>query len=595
MKKTLILLALGAIVVSVLVCSGSSVRAEIPMLINYQGMLTDDWGAALTDTVFITFRIYNDSLSAAPIDKKWEEIHTAVPVIDGLFNVYLGTVDTLDLDFSEDYWLDVTVGTDHMNERVRFSSVAYAYRALVADSAAVAGSGGGGGGDLMADGTVPMTGNLDLDGNALILDADGDTYIESDTTDDQIDVVVGGTSLFTIVADTILPATHKTMNLGSDTKAFNNIYAKKVKVHGSGTMWVEHDGTNGLIKTETGKFVFMNEDTLTKSVIEIKSQPGQEAHLHSDIDGTTHMLICDKPDSIIFVYNVPEDVHFWATATHDQTLFIHGKLDVGADLTLSRVADGNTATISASALTSSYTLTLPVDDGTADQVLITDGSGTLSWSDAAAVGGDITAVGSMTSGDVFADATATGDWLGLGAAAGRIEFDDETTDEVNILDANVGIGTPSPTQSLDVNGNARIRSIGSGSYSAPVNQTSDGTLTTATSDVRLKKNVATIENALDKVLNLRGVTFNWKDDKNHPRRMTGMIAQEVIEVMPELVFQNPADGYYGINYGESSGLLIEAIKELKEHNEVQRNAISALQQRLADLELKVNNGLVSSK
>ncbi|MFC1700184.1 FG-GAP-like repeat-containing protein, partial [Patescibacteria group bacterium] len=113
---------------------------------------------------------------------------------------------------------------------------------------------------------------------------------------------------------------------------------------------------------------------------------------------------------------------------------------------------------------------------------------------------------------------------------------------------------------LDVRGNARIRSIGSGAYSTAVNQTSDGTLTTATSDIRMKTDIETIDNALDKVLQLRGVTFNWLDP-NEPKRMTGMIAQEVIDIMPELVFQNPTDGYYGINYGQTAGLLIEAIKE----------------------------------
>jgi len=126
--------------------------------------------------------------------------------------------------------------------------------------------------------------------------------------------------------------------------------------------------------------------------------------------------------------------------------------------------------------------------------------------------------------------------------------------------SNVGIGTTAPSQKLDVNGNARIRSIGSAAYSAVVNQTSDGTLTTATSDIRFKKNIETIDNALEKVMNLRGVTYNWKDESN-TKRMTGMIAQEVLPVMPELVFQNSTDGYYGLFYGETSGLLIEAIKE----------------------------------
>ncbi len=58
--------------------------------------------------------------------------------------------------------------------------------------------------------------------------------------------------------------------------------------------------------------------------------------------------------------------------------------------------------------------------------------------------GDITAVGSMGSGAVFADTTADGAWLGLGAAAGRIEFDNEPTNEINFLDAHVGIGTSTP-------------------------------------------------------------------------------------------------------------------------------------------------------
>lgn len=50
-------------------------------------------------------------------------------------------------------------------------------------------------------------------------------------------------------------------------------------------------------------------------------------------------------------------------------------------------------------------------------------------------------------------------FVGLGAAAGRIEFDDQTTDEVNILDAHVGIGTSTPLMSLDVDGGVGLRSV----------------------------------------------------------------------------------------------------------------------------------------
>ncbi|MFN6410090.1 MAG: tail fiber domain-containing protein [Bacteroidota bacterium] len=118
---------------------------------------------------------------------------------------------------------------------------------------------------------------------------------------------------------------------------------------------------------------------------------------------------------------------------------------------------------------------------------------------------------------------------------------------------------------LQVNGDiyaptARFYFVNSGGYTQDLNLRNDGTLTTAASDLRLKRDIATIAQPLEKVMALRGVTYNWKDT-SLPKRMMGMIAQEVLSVVPELVFQNKADGFYGINYGETAGLLIEAIKE----------------------------------
>ena len=78
---------------------------------------------------------------------------------------------------------------------------------------------------------------------------------------------------------------------------------------------------------------------------------------------------------------------------------------------------------------------------------------------------------------------------------------------------------------------------------------------TAFSDKRLKENIETIENALDKVTKLRGVFF----DRNG-KRGTGVIAQEVQEVMPEVVHTNQE--YLSVAYGNLVGLLIESIKEL---------------------------------
>jgi hypothetical protein len=135
---------------------------------------------------------------------------------------------------------------------------------------------------------------------------------------------------------------------------------------------------------------------------------------------------------------------------------------------------------------------------------------------------------------------------------------------------------------------ARFTTVLNGAYSNPLSLTSDGTLTTSTSDQRLKKNIETIPHALEKVLALRGVTFNWKDS-SIPRKMMGMIAQEVQRVAPELVFQNEKDGYYGINYGETTGLLVEAIKEQQKTIQEQTKVVARQGQEIMVLLKELNN------
>ena len=77
-----------------------------------------------------------------------------------------------------------------------------------------------------------------------------------------------------------------------------------------------------------------------------------------------------------------------------------------------------------------------------------------------------------------------------------------------------------------------------------------------TSDIKLKKNIETIPNALDKVLQLRGVEFDWKESGLHS---LGFIAQEVEKVVPDLVSGGDEKG---VAYQNFVALLVEAIKEL---------------------------------
>ena len=84
---------------------------------------------------------------------------------------------------------------------------------------------------------------------------------------------------------------------------------------------------------------------------------------------------------------------------------------------------------------------------------------------------------------------------------------------------------------------------------------------TAFSDINLKENIEVIPNALDKVSQIRGVTFIRKDLDDKSRK-SGVIAQEVEKVLPEVV-TTTEDGTKTVAYGNLVGLLIESIKELK--------------------------------
>jgi hypothetical protein len=102
------------------------------------------------------------------------------------------------------------------------------------------------------------------------------------------------------------------------------------------------------------------------------------------------------------------------------------------------------------------------------------------------------------------------------------------------------------------------------------NLTINGTITATgditayyTSDIRHKNNVELIDNALDKVNALNGVTWEWNDDVDEVTKQTpktGLIAQDVLDVLPEVV-KTRENGFLALDYSKMVGLLVEAIKE----------------------------------
>ena len=89
---------------------------------------------------------------------------------------------------------------------------------------------------------------------------------------------------------------------------------------------------------------------------------------------------------------------------------------------------------------------------------------------------------------------------------------------------------------------------------------------TAFSDEKYKTNIVTIDDALNKVNSLRGVYFNRLDLKD-TRRHTGVIAQEINKILPEVVTDSSVEGL-SVAYGNVIGLLIEAIKDLSKKIDV---------------------------
>lgn len=153
---------------------------------------------------------------------------------------------------------------------------------------------------------------------------------------------------------------------------------------------------------------------------------------------------------------------------------------------------------------------------------------------------------------VFSTAPATG--LTFSGVSLGNSFNVTLTDIASIDDTSTS-GTFYPIFVDGTNGEAKI-STTKLTYDPSLGKLT-ATTVNSSSDENLKKNIHTIENALDKINQLRGVNFTWKDTDE---KSAGVIAQELQKVFPELVSEN--ENGLSINYNGLIGVLIEAVKEL---------------------------------
>ena len=136
---------------------------------------------------------------------------------------------------------------------------------------------------------------------------------------------------------------------------------------------------------------------------------------------------------------------------------------------------------------------------------------------------------------------------------------------------NMGFGTLTPSDEfkLDICGNVHL----------------SGTIV-SDSDRNIKDNIQRLSNSIDAIDELHGYSYTRKDTEDKTQKHLGVIAQEVEEVYPELVFENKDTHIKSVNYNGLCAVLIECVKDLKKENQDMCSKIEGLEQKINELAKK---------
>jgi hypothetical protein len=217
-----------------------------------------------------------------------------------------------------------------------------------------------------------------------------------------------------------------------------------------------------------------------------------------------------------------------------------------------RLADSDSSNYialkSPATVSSNITYTLPGSGVTADYFLKTDGSGNLSWAQAT-----ITVTNQTADAATYYPAITT-------ATSGTLTAVSTSSNKLTYVPST---GTLSSTE-MRVTASTASSTVGSGALVVTGGLGVGGQLTATTivetSSIVFKENVEPIDNALDKIMQLFGVTYDRKDNNEHE---AGLIAEDVYKVVPELVSLDANGKPHGIKYTKLGAYLLESIKTLK--------------------------------
>ncbi|MGB2696612.1 MAG: tail fiber domain-containing protein [Candidatus Zixiibacteriota bacterium] len=652
------LLALTTIIIFIL--AASPCWPEIPHLINYQGMLTDDAGQPLNGTYKLEFTIYNAPTGGIAL---WTESHLGIEVENGLFIVALGKFTSIpDSVFDEPQrYLGIKVDTHpELSPRIQLTSTGYSFRAeksdtsdysfqtLRADTADYA----------LATSAVESDSDWTISGNDIYSAVSGSVGIGTSSPAEKLDVVgtaqmigfkmsTGATAGHVLTSDGDGAGTWQAATADTDwTISGSDIYsgvsgnvgigttspAQKLDVTGTAQMtgfkmpsgataghvltsdgdglgtWqtvgagADIDWTLNITDTADttlttggawgiaryGNILYGNADSTHVNLgVTCTTGTSGQNNKYCTVGGGLHNAASDwYATSGGGVYNTASSYYATVGGGGSNTASEWHATVGGGEV---NTASNEAATIAGGSYNTASQRYATVGGGqgnTASQRYATIGGGlSNSASDTAATvagGKENQASGYYaTIPGGYAD-TAAGEYSLAAGHKVRVASDadytfafgrDFTTSTANAVifyhntgstdSTKVGINKTDPQYGIDL---PNVDSnYGKGRAYA----------WTTYSSRRWKENINPIENALGKVLALRGVYFDWSESKN---RDLGMIAEEVGEVVPEVVdYEENGIDAQSLNYARLTALLIEAIKEQQKEIESLNVKIEALE------------------
>jgi hypothetical protein len=493
--------------------------ADVPHMITYSGYVSKIHGGPLNGTFQLTFSIYADTVGS-PAD--WTETQPEVVVKHGMFSVLLGSVNPIPplvFDGSIKY-LGVQVESDpELRPLKPIVSVAYAYRA---------GSAACGWTD---DGTVVRLENS--------TDSVG---IGTDAPGEKLHVVGGG---FLLNTDEIggyycrIDGNEISGGVAGGPPGSHHLHIKPGD--NSSYLLLAQDGGNVGIGTENpqerlhviGNATIEGASTVWTDLI---SDPGSDAGINLTSRGVGVNTWKIMRDGASGNFLIGETLPYEPWSVDAFTIKTNGNVGIGItsptseleiyadedDLVGMRITNPNTGAESSEGIYFSN------EDGDVAFIRLYD-------DDNASYPSQMRISNNRPDGDMVLVTNNGG----------------------------VGVGT-APAYELDVAGQAHASSF-------PVS-----------SDARLKKNVKQLTNVLEKLEQIRGVSFDWNElyeslGRSTGHREIGVIAQEVEAVFPQLVTTWSDEEYRAVDYSRLTAVLVEAVKELKAENEALKQRIDALE------------------